>query len=207
MSGITALFWDIGGVVLTDGWDTDSRRKACAKFGLNWPDFEARHESLAEYLDLGRISLDDYLEQAVFYQPGRFSRDEFKKFVFAESRPHFEVLAILERLAASGKYFLAAINNESRELNRYRIERFQLRNYFVAFFSSCYLGVRKPDQAIYRIALDVTQRSPEECLMIDDREQNLETAQRLRIHTVHYQDAGQLETELRRKLAGMYRAA
>jgi putative hydrolase of the HAD superfamily len=200
MSSITALFWDVGGVVLSNGWNHDARRKACSKFGLDCENFEARHESLVEYLEVGRISLDEYLEQAIFYRHRRFSKDEFKAFIFHQSQPHLDVLPILERLVSSERYLMATLNNESRELNRYRIERFQLRNYFSAFFSSCFLGVRKPEEGIFRVALDVTQRSPEECLMIDDREENLAPAKRLGVRILHYRDARQLESELQRKL-------
>jgi putative hydrolase of the HAD superfamily len=207
MSGITTMFWDVGGVVLSNGWDINSRRAACSKFGLDCRDFEAHHESVAEYLDLGRMSLDDYIEQTIFCHPRQFGKEEFKAFMFSQSQAHPDALAILERLAASGRYLIAALNNEARELNRYRIERFELQKYFSLFFSSCYLGARKPDANIYRMALDVTQRAGEECLMIDDREENLEAARRLGIETIRFENAKQLAGELERKLASAFRAA
>jgi putative hydrolase of the HAD superfamily len=204
---ITALFWDLGGVVLTDGWDKDSRQRACSRFGLDCREFEARHQLVADYFETGRISLDHYLDQTVFCQPRRFRKDEFKRFLFAQSQAHPEVLPILERMAVSGRRLMVTLNNESLELSRYRIERFRLRDYFSAFLSSGFLGVKKPDEAIYRIALNVTQRSPEECLMIDDRQENLDTARRLGIHVIHYRDPRQLSYELQQMVAAAYYAA
>jgi len=203
---ITALFWDVGGVILTDGWDTNSRKQACSRFGMDYHDLEARHQLVADYFETGRISLDEYLAQTVFSQARPFSRDQFKSFLFAQSQAHHEVLAILERLASDGR-LMATINNESLELGRYRIEHFGLRNYFSAFFSSGFLGVKKPGEAIYRIALNVTQRSPEECLMIDDRPENLETPRRLGMHVIHYRAPRQLNYELNQTVAAVCRAA
>ncbi len=64
------------------------------------------------------------------------------------------------------------------------------------FLSSCYLGLRKPDAAIYRLALEITQRRPDECLFIDDRLPNIEAAMQIGMRAIHFQDAAQLRTEL-----------
>jgi putative hydrolase of the HAD superfamily len=207
MGRITAVFWDVGGVVLSNGWDTHARLAACQKFALDCPEFEARHESLVDYLELGKMTLDDYLEQAVFYRPRDFGKDAFKAFMYSQSQAHVEVLPILERLAASRRYLMATLNNESRELHRYRVERFQLRNYFEVCFTSCYLGTRKPDPVMYRMALDISQRSPEECLMIDDREPNLAPARDLGMGTIHFENPKQLDNELQRRLPLVKEAA
>ena len=118
--------------------------------------------------------------------------------MFAQSKPLPETLSIVERLAASRKYLMATLNNESLELNRYRIEQFGLRKHFTAFLSSCFLGVKKPEHTIYRLASQITQRAPDECLFIDDRALNLECAQLLGMRTIHYQNPAQLRQELQR---------
>ena len=105
-------------------------------------------------------------------------------------------MGIVQRLARSGKYLMATLNNESLELNLHRIEKFQLRDYFAAFFSSCFLGVKKPERAIYRLASQITQRNPDECLFIDDRVLNLECAQSLGMRTIHFRNAAKLTQEL-----------
>src|SRR5438445_9094283 len=117
-------------------------------------------------------------------------------FMFARSREYPEVRAILDKVTASGKYFVGAINNEPLELNQYRIEAFHLRRNFLVFFSSCYVRSRKPEEAIFRVALEVTQRAPEQCLFIDDRALNLESPRRLGMNTIHHQNADQLRSEL-----------
>jgi putative hydrolase of the HAD superfamily len=198
MRKLTALFWDIGGVILSNGWDRAACGKAASRFDLDLEDFERRHPGPFAAFETGRITLDAYLDQTVFYQPRPFSRVEFTSFMFAQSKENREVRAILDTLTAADRYFLAAINNEGLELNTYRIREFGLARNLAAFFSSCYLGVRKPDEAIYRQALNITQRAPEECIFIDDRVPNLESARRLGIRTIHFLNPAQLRAELAR---------
>ena len=196
MARITALISDVGGVVLTNGWDRNSRRKAVEKFGLEWEEFEDRHELVAAALDKGQLSVEQYLDCTVFYRNRDFSKQDFREFMLAQSQPYPETMALLGRLAAAKKYLLATLNNESLELNQYRIDRFGLRSYFTVFFSSCFLGVKKPDEAIYRLALQMTQRTPEECVFVDDRDLNLDGARSLGIHAVLFRGAADLEREL-----------
>jgi putative hydrolase of the HAD superfamily len=193
---ITTIFFDIGGVLLTDGWGHDSRRAAAKEFGLDWNEYSDRHKKVAHPLETNRITLERYLDRVIFYQPRSFSRDDFREFIFAQSQPNAESLEILRQLTMLKKYFLATLNNEVLELNDYRIERFGLQQYFPVFFSSCYLGLRKPDEAIYRTALQVTQCRPAECIFIDDREVNLECPRELGLRTIHFQNAAQLRREL-----------
>jgi putative hydrolase of the HAD superfamily len=195
---ITTLFWDIGGVILTNGWDTRSRREAAATFHLDWDEFQERHELSFPAFDSGNISLHEYLDRTLFYRPREFTREEFTAFVFAQSKEHPESRAVLDTVARTGKYFIGAINNEPLELNEYRIEAFRLRRDFQVFFSSCYLHARKPEETIFRIALEVTQRPAQECVFIDDRALNLENPRRLGMHTIHYRDARQLRQELQK---------
>jgi putative hydrolase of the HAD superfamily len=184
-------------VVLSNGWDRAARRDAAAKFHLDWEEFEDRHELMINAFETGQATLDEYLKRTVFYRERLFSREDFLSFIYAQSRPMPESVDVLRRLVSAGKYLLAAINNESRELNEYRIRQFHLREFFEAFLSSCYLGVRKPGEAIYRLALSITQRVPEECVFIDDRALNLECARELGMHTIQFRDAAQLEQDLR----------
>jgi putative hydrolase of the HAD superfamily len=193
---ITTLFFDIGGVILTNGWDRDGRREAAQTFGLDWEDFQDRHDLSFPAFDAGQITLNQYLDRTLFYRSRTFTREEFTAFMFAQSKEFPETRAILSALARTGKYLIAAINNEPLELNQYRIEAFQLRKDFQAFFSSCYLNARKPEETIYRIALEVTQRPPESCVFIDDRALNLENPRRLGMNVVHHQNAPQLRQDL-----------
>lgn len=196
MPGVTAIFWDVGGVILSNGWDRSSRATAAKKFGLDWEDFEDRHELAMPAFETGRASLDTYLQRTVFYRKRNFTRDEFVNFIFAQSAEYPESRAVLSSLAVTGKYFLATINNEPLEINEWRIRQFNLRREFAAFFSSCYLGIRKPDEGIYKLALEVTQRNPSECVFIDDRELNLECAKTLGMRAIHFQNAAQLRQDL-----------
>ncbi len=198
MAELKGLFWDIGGILLTNGWDRGARRTAVETFGLDAEEFESRHHMVEDAFELGHLGLDGYVERTVFHRSRDFTKQAFADFMLAQSKPYPEILAIVDRLARSKRYLLATLNNESRELNLHRIERFGLRRYFTVFFSSCFLGVKKPDEAIFRLALQLTQLAPEEALFIDDRALNLECARSYGMHTIHYQAAAQLQEELRR---------
>jgi putative hydrolase of the HAD superfamily len=194
---ITSLFWDIGGVILTNGWDHNSRMEATQMFGLDWEEFRERHDLSFPAFDSGQITLNQYLDRTLFYRPRSFTREEFTAFMFAQSKEYPETRAVLTDVARTGKYYVASINNEPRELNDYRIEAFGLRREFQAFFSSCYLGHRKPEETIYRIALEVSQRSPGNSVFIDDRSLNLDNPRRLGMQVVQQQNASQLRRDLR----------
>jgi putative hydrolase of the HAD superfamily len=197
LAEITTLFWDIGGVILTNGWDRASRKEAANAFHLDWEEFEDRHDLSFPAFDSGRITMNQYLDRTLFYRPRDFSRDEFTGFMFAQSREYPETRAVLKDAAAAGRYFIGAINNEPLELNQYRIEEFHLRQEFQVFFSSCYIGSRKPEETIYRVALEVTQRAPAQCVFIDDRPLNLEAPRRMGMNVIHHQTAEQSRVELR----------
>ena len=198
MSKITTLFWDIGGVILTNGWDRGSRREAATVFNLDWEEFQDRHELSFPAFDSGHITLHEYLDRTLFYRPRPFTREEFTAFMFAQSKEYRESRAILDIVARSEKYFIGAINNEPLELNQHRIQAFDLRRDFLVFFSSCYVRSRKPEELIFRVALEVTQRLAEECVFIDDRPLNLESPRRLGMNVIHYQDAQQLRCDLQK---------
>jgi putative hydrolase of the HAD superfamily len=196
---VTALFWDLGGVVLTNGWDRKARHEAAAKFSLDMDEFEERHEAFVNEFETGEMPLPEYMRRTVFYRQRAFSPDDFKKFVFDRSQTLPESFPVLGEVARTKKYFVAALNNESFEINEYRIQTFNLPAFFAAFFSSCYLGLRKPDEKIYRRALYMAHRQPAESIFIDDRELNVECAKELGMHGIHFQNA----TQLRNDLAGL----
>jgi len=193
---ISAIFWDIGGVPLSNAWDREQREKALERFHLDSEEFHDRHEMLVSSFERGKITLDEYLDRTVFYRARPFTRAEFKQFMFGLSQAMPDVLDLARALANSGKYLMGTINNESRELNLYRIERFGLREIFEIFVSSCFVGYRKPEKDIYRLALDITQKQAEQCCFIDDRDLNLESAQKLGMQTIHMQSAEQLRQDL-----------
>jgi len=196
LSQISALFWDVGGVLLTNAWDHEQRERALSEFGLDKEEFDDRHEMVVSSFERGNITLDEYLARTIFYRPRRFTEEEFVRFMWSLSQPNKEALALARELAKSCRYVMATINNESKELNLFRIKTFGLREIFAMFVSSCFVGLRKPEDGIYRLALDLTQKAPEECCFVDDRDLNLESAARLGMRTVRMENASQLRTDL-----------
>ena len=196
MAEIRALFWDVGGVLLSNAWDHHERAQALEQFHLDAAEFQARHEMLVSPFERGKITLDEYLDRTVFYKPRTFSREAFRDAMFALSQPFPDVLDFAGKLAASGRWLMGTINNESRELNNFRIGRFGLREIFRIFLSSCYVGLRKPERDIYRLALETTQMAAEACCFIDDRPVNLECAAQLGMKTIQMQNRQQLAADL-----------
>lgn len=193
---ITHVFFDIGGVLGTNGWDSEQRALAAERFELDPADFARRHQDAAGMLEAGLMALDEYLDVTVFHRPRPFTREEFKHFMWAQSEPFPETIAIARALASTGRYRLMTINNESAELNAHRLQRFGLTDIFTTFFSSCWLGVTKPSRRIYELALLMSQAKPGHALFIDDREENLAPARTLGMCAILYTSAGRLAGDL-----------
>ena len=197
MGTITTLFFDLGGVCLSNGWDHEQRQVVAKQFGFDYTAFDSRHRQVVDTLERGDLSLQEYLQWTLFYEPRPFSVDEVVSAIEQLSTPIPDSLTLVRALRDSRKYTLMTINNESRELNDYRIRQFELRSLFTAFFSSCYLKLLKPQPQHYRLALDISQRSVDECLYIDDRPMNVEVARILGMHPILFTSAAQLEIDLR----------
>lgn len=198
MPTIRAIFWDVGGVLLTNAWDHTQRSEALQRFELDEREFHDRHEMVVSSFERGKLTLDEYLDRTIFYRPRPFSREAFRECMFSLSQPLPGMLQFAQSLADSGRYRMGTINNESRELNYHRMERFGLRKIFPLFFSSCFVGLRKPERDIYRLALETTQIPAAECCFIDDRALNLECAAQLGMHTLQMHGLEQLRGDLGR---------
>ena len=183
-SSITTLFLDIGGVLLTNGWDTNIRKSAADKFGLDYDEMNERHHLTFDTYEEGKLSLDEYLNRVVFYQKRSFSRDEFKVFMYAQSQPFPEMIELMSGLKTQHGLQVAAVSNEGRELTVYRVQQFKLDTFIDFFVSSCFVHYRKPDADMYRIALDIAQVLPQQVVYIDDRPMFVEVAQGLEIRGI-----------------------
>jgi putative hydrolase of the HAD superfamily len=197
---IKHIFFDIGGVLGSNGWDREQRQRAVEKFGLKADDFQWRHEEVMGEWEEGRITLDEYLDIAVFYAPRHFSREEFIAFMYSQSVPDEATIRIARLLSRQSAYTLMTLNNEAEELNTHRIEKFGISQIFEAFLSSCWLGVRKPIRRFYSRALGIAHAEPANSLFIDDRQQNLIPASTLGMNVVLFKSATQLRSDLERLL-------
>lgn len=190
------ILFDVGGVLLTNGWDTRERALAAEHFHLDLAELDSKHHTVSGQWERGLISRDAYLDAAVFYEPRGFSRDEFFRFVLAQSQWLPDgAIGILKQVAASNKCMVGALNNEARETNEYRLATFGLRQYFKVALSSCYLGLRKPDLAIYLRALDILGNPAERILFIDDRAENVAGAVKAGMKAIQFKNEAQLHGE------------
>ena len=167
-TNITTLFLDIGQVLLTNGWGHESRHLAAEKFNLDFSDFDARHAIAFETYELGKLTMDEYLAITVFYKPRDFTKDEFREFMFEQSKPYPEMIELIKRLKKRYGLKIIAVSNEARELNTYRIQEFKLAGFIDFFVSSSYVHIRKPDMDIYKLELDMAQVQPGDVIYIDD---------------------------------------
>ena len=193
---VTHIFFDIGGVLGSNGWDREQRVATAQHFALDVAELEDRHSESVATLEQGRMPLDEYLRCTVFYRPRPFEPAAFKAHMLAQSTPFPDTIDLARALARTGRYRLMTINNESAELNQHRLEQFGLRDIFITFFSSCWVGILKPARRIYEVALAMSQAEPECSVFIDDRERNLEPAQALGMRTIRFTDAPRLRQEL-----------
>ena len=193
---LTHVFFDIGGVLGTNGWDREQRLRALQKFGIEDDDFEHRHHQVVSEFETGAMSLEEYLDVTVFYTPRLFSREDFELYMLSLSEPNPYTIEIAKRVASAGRVRLMTMNNESATLNVYRIDRFGLHGVFAAFLSSCWLGVRKPSRVFFERGVAIAQADPDRSLLIDDRDQNLAPAAALGMHTFRYTDPESLARTL-----------
>jgi putative hydrolase of the HAD superfamily len=196
-STIGLVLFDIGAVLGSNGWDREQRNAAVDRFDLDPEDFQYRHEETVGALEVGQMSLDEYLRITAYCGDESVSCADLKAFMFQQSVPWPDSIAIARELADSGLVRMATLNNEGEELNIYRIQSFGLRDIFPSFFTSCWLRARKPMHEIYERVLRITQADPRHTLFIDDRVQNLAPAATLGMRTIQFQSAEQLRRDLR----------
>ncbi len=194
---VSTVFFDIGGVLLTNAWDTPARKRAAETFGLDYAEFQTRHEMLKTAFETGRITLDTYVRKTVFHRDRPFTPEVFKEFMFHQSQSIGETLDWVRALARSGHCRLFTLNNESRELHEYRVRKFQLDTVFRAFLTSCYMGQTKPDEGIYLSALGIAACDGSNAIFIDDRDLNVEPALALGLNAVKFQDLDSLRAYLK----------
>ncbi|HVN16891.1 MAG TPA: HAD family phosphatase [Anaerolineales bacterium] len=185
-SPITTLFLDIGGVLLTNGWDRQARAQAAETFHVDFKEMDERHHLTFDTYEEGKLSLKEYLERVIFFEKRSFSVDEFRDFMFSRSQPYQGMIKLIHSLKTRHGIKTVAVSNEGRELTRYRIQTFKLDEVIDTFVSSCFVHFRKPDLDIFRMALDISQAAPEQVAYIDDRSLFVEVAKELGIHGIHH---------------------
>jgi putative hydrolase of the HAD superfamily len=185
---ITTLFIDIGGVLLTNGWDGQARKRAAKTFDLDLHEMEQRHHLTFDTYEVGKITLEEYLNRVVFYDKRTFTRTQFREFMFAQSKPYPQMIELIRQLKVQHKLKIAVVSNEGRELTTYRIRKFKLDGFVDFFISSCFVHFRKPDADIFRIALDIAQVPTERVLYIEDRAMFVQVAESLGIRGIQHED-------------------
>lgn len=186
VSDLKILFFDVGGILLSNGWGGDSRKKATEKFGLDFAEIDLLHNFIFNVYEIGSITLDEYLDTVIFNQPRDFVREDFKDFMYSQSVELPDMLQWLKEWKKDCGFRIISINNEGKELNDYRVQKFKLHQAFDAFISSCEVNMRKPDPGIFKLALGIAQASPNQCVYFDDRIMFVNAAQKLGIRSYHH---------------------
>jgi len=181
---ITHLFTDLGGVLLTNGWDSSLRHRTADHFGINSAEMDERHHLTYDTYESGKMGLAAYLDRVIFYEPRGFTREDVIGFIFGEARAFPEMIDLVCRLKARHGIKVAVVSNEGRELTADRIRRFRLDGFVDFFIVSCYVHFRKPDEDIFRVALDIAQADPRQVAYIEDRPMFVEVAASLGMHAI-----------------------
>lgn len=195
---VTTLFLDIGGVLLSNGWGRSSRKLAAEHFKLDLAELNERHHLTFDTYEIGKISLDEYLERVVFYEQRDFSAEDFKSFMYRQTVPYHDSIAFFKEIKQRHRLKVVAVNNEGRELNDYRIRQFGLDELFDAYASSCYVKFRKPDLDIFRVACDIARVLPHQAAMVDDRPMFTRVAATLGINCLHFDTLDGIKAELKK---------
>ena len=185
---LTCLILDVGGVLLTDGWDHHARKRAATKFKLELAEMEKRHHLTFEIYEEGKLTLEEYLDLVVFYQKRPFTRAQFRKYMFAQSKPYPEMIELVRGLKERFGLKIVVVSNEARELNEYRIRKFKLDGFADSFISSCFVHVRKPDADIFRLALDIAQTPVGQVVYIENTPMFVQIAEGLGIQSILHTD-------------------
>jgi putative hydrolase of the HAD superfamily len=185
---ITALFVDIGGVLLNDGWDHHARKRAAAFYKLDRAEMEERHGLNFNIYEEGKLTLEEYLGRVVFYRKRPFTRADFRRFMFAQSKPYPEMIELVRKLKARYRFKIIVLSNEARELNAHRIRKFKLDGFVDAFVSSCFVHLHKPDAAIFRLALDIAQTPARQIVYIENTPLFVQIAEGLGIRSILHTD-------------------
>lgn len=196
MTAITALFLDVGGVLLTNGWDTALRTLAAETFHLDLKEMDSRHHLTFDTYECGKLSLDEYLNRVVFYQPRMFSKEQFKQFMFDHAREYPEMIALVKELKSRFNLKVAVVSNEGRELTEHRISKFALKEFVDYFVVSSFVHLRKPDEDIFKMALNLSQAHPHQVAYVDDRQMFVEVASQLGIKGIHHTSAASTKEAL-----------
>ena len=193
---ITTLFLDIGGVLLTNGWDRKARKRAVEKFKLDEEEINERHHLTFDTYEAGKLDLEEYMHRVIFYEKRNFSTEDFKTFMLSQSQRLPDMIEYILALKKKYELNVIAVSNEGRELIEYRIKTFELNKIFDAFIASSFVHFRKPDVDIYKIALDISQAEPHNILYLDDRHMFIEVAETLGIKGIHHKSFESTKVEL-----------
>lgn len=186
VSQYTTLFLDVGNVLLTNGWDHHMRDRAAKLFQLDEAEMNARHALTFDTYEIGKITLDEYINRVVFYQPRSFTLEVFKAYMLEQSQPLKPMLDLMKELKKRYKLKMIAVSNEGKELMLHRIQKFKLKEIIDYFVCSCFVHLRKPDTEIYRMALSLAQVVPQEIIYIDDRKMLVEIVEKMGIQGIHH---------------------
>ena len=193
---VTCLFLDIGGVLLTNGWDHHARKRAAANFKLKWAEMEDRHQLNFATYEEGKLTLEEYLNRTVFYEDRPFTPDQFREFMFAQSQAYPEMIELVRKLKAKYGLKIAVVSNEARELNAYRIHTFKLDGFVDFFISSCFVHLRKPDADIFRLALEIAQTPAGQVVYIENTPLFVQVAEGLGIRRILHADYASTRAKL-----------
>lgn len=187
-------------MILTNGWDRTQRSRVLEPLGVDLQAYEIAHERENWFWERGLMSAREFFRRTVFEPNPQLTLsfyDLWQQVCGQSALAYPETFALLQQLRGLPELRLATLNNESRELNEYRLDAFGLRGCFDFFLCSGYLGAMKPDPPIFRTAVEISGRPAGTSLFVDDKEENCTAARHAGMQSIQFTSAAELRTELR----------
>lgn len=193
---IRGFLIDLGGVLLSNGWDHRLRALVAKKYSLDYEEFSKRHESIFDFYERGKMTFEEYLDWTIFHVPRAFSKRDLIQFILAEAKAYPEMIEFIKKIKNQFGLKICALSNEGKELALDRVKRFDLESFIDFFVISSFVGLRKPDADIYKLAISLTQIPPNELCYIDDRALFVERAKEFGLHAICHESMEKTQREL-----------
>ncbi|MEJ2111366.1 MAG: HAD family phosphatase, partial [Acidobacteriota bacterium] len=188
---ISVIVFDVGGVLSKDMIDTKLIDLADS-YDLDVDSLLSAKSQYRDLADLGEISDSEFWVQIL---------DHFGVQATEEDKEIYSYIVLVDGTldiarSLSGKYKTAILSNDSKEMGALRRKKFGFDEIFDPIIISGYFGVKKPDAGIYNILLEKLGVPAEECLFIDNNQDNVDGARAAGIQAILFKNSEHLRREL-----------
>lgn len=203
MSGVRAVISDFGGVLTNPLWEAFAgwNERVGADPGVLGMALQKAAEERGDHplyeLERGELSEAEFTAIVQAQLPGEIQLAGFREIYFAHLHPNEPMIELMRELRERGLR-MAMLTNNVREWEPLWRAKLPVDEIFEVVVDSAFVGMRKPERAIYELTLErLGDVRAEECVFVDDVDVNCATATELGMTAVHYRSPEQAIAELR----------